>query len=115
MLRKLLFAKELRDRQTETEKLLWFHLRSHKLNGLKFKRQQIIGPFIVDFVCFEYKLIVEADGGQHNTDEVIAKDKKRTMFLEKNGYTVLRFWDNEVFNHLDLVLEKILLHASPSP
>ena len=80
---KLGFARYLRSRQTETEKLLWFNLRNNKLNGIKFKRQQIISSYIVDFVSFEKMLVVELDGGQHNSPNVVIKDKTRTKYLEK--------------------------------
>lgn len=114
-LSKLEFAKSLRERQTETEKLLWFNLRNRKLNGIKFKRQIIIDPYIVDFVSFEKMLIIELDGGQHNSPNVIFKDEKRTTYLKSLGFRVVRYWDNEVFNHLESVLEDILLKASTSP
>lgn len=109
------FARELRQKQTETEKILWYYLRNRRLNGLKFKRQEIIDPYIVDFICYESMLIIELDGGQHNTSEKINYDKTRTTFLEKLGFRVLRYWDNEVFNHLDIVLEDIFAKASTSP
>lgn len=114
-LSKLEFAKTLRQRQTETEKLLWFNLRAKKLNGIKFKRQVVIGPYIVDFVSFEKMLIIELDGGQHNSPNVIFKDEIRTKYLENLGFKVIRYWDNEVFNNLEAVLENILLKASTSP
>ena len=112
---KLGFARYLRTRQTETEKLLWFNLRNKKLNGIKFKRQVVIGKYVVDFVSFEKMLVIELDGGQHNSPNVIIKDKDRTKYLEELGYKVVRYWDNDVFNHLEAVLEDILLKASTSP
>lgn len=114
-LSKLEFARQLRQRQTETEKLLWFNLRNRKLNGIKFKRQQVIGNYIVDFVSFERMLIIELDGGQHNSPNVIIKDKVRTEYLISLGFTVVRYWDNEVFNNLESVLDDILVKASTSP
>lgn len=81
-LSRLEFAKYLRERQTETEKLLWFNLRAKRLNGIKFKRQVLIGPYIVDFVSFERMLVIELDGGQHNSPNVIIKDRVRTKYLE---------------------------------
>lgn len=111
---KLNFAKQLRSEQTEMEKILWFHLRAKRLNGIKFKRQQIIGNYIVDFVSFEKMLIVELDGGQHNDESTIDKDQIRTSYLESVGFTVLRFWNNDVFNHLEIVLELIVKKACPS-
>jgi very-short-patch-repair endonuclease len=114
-LNKLGFARYLRQRQTETEKLLWFNLRNKKLNGIKFKRQSLIGPYIVDFVSFKKMLVIELDEGQHNSPNVIVKDKVRTAYLERLGFKVVRYWDNEVFNQLDAVLEDILEKASTSP
>lgn len=111
-LSKLEFARQLRKRQTETEKLLWFSIRNRKLNGIKFKRQQVIGSYIVDFVSFEKMLIIELDGGQHNSPNVIIKDRIRTEYLIGLGFTVVRYWDNDVFNHLEAVLEDLLTKTS---
>ena len=114
-LSKLEFARYLRSRQTETEKLLWFNLKDRKLNGIKFKRQAAIGKYIIDFVSFDKMLVVELDGGQHNSPNVIIKDQKRTHYLKNLGFKVVRYWDNEVFNHLESVLEDILEKTSTSP
>jgi very-short-patch-repair endonuclease len=73
--------------------------------GHKFRRQQVLGPFIVDFVCLEKKLIVELDGGQHADEKEY--DKKRTDWLERHGFRVLCFWDNQVFSELEAVLKCI--------
>jgi len=105
----------LRQRQTESEKILWFNLRSKKLNGIKFRRQAVISSYIVDFVSFEKMLVIELDGGQHNSPNVIIKDESRTQYLESLGFKVVRYWDNEVFNNLEAILEDILLKASTSP
>ena len=112
---KIGFSRYLRQRQTETEKLLWFNLRNRKLNGIKFKRQAVIGKYVVDFVSFEKMLVIELDGGQHNSPNVIIKDKERTKYLEELGFKVVRYWDNEIFNHLESILEDILEKASTSP
>ena len=109
------FARELRQKQTNTEKILWHYLRGRRFKGLKFKRQEVISPYIVDFICYEAMIIVELDGGQHNTPEKIKYDRARTRFLEKLGFRVLRYWDNEIFNKLDNVLEDIIEKASTSP
>ena len=79
---------------TDTEMLLWRHLRSRNMSGLKFRRQHCIGSFIADFACVEKKLIIEVDGGQHaeNADQ----DADRTAYLNSQGWTVMRFWNNEV-------------------
>jgi very-short-patch-repair endonuclease len=101
-------AKQLRQRQTETEILLWSKLRDRQLLGLKFRRQQCIGNYIVDFACMDKKLLVEIDGGHHNTDETIKKDLDRTMWLKSKGYLVLRFWNNDIMENLDGVVETII-------
>lgn len=116
-MKKVQFARALRKNQTGTERLLWSKLRNRQLEELKFRRQEQIGPYIVDFICFERKLIIELDGGQHNEDVNKAKDTTRTEWLQKEGYQVLRFWDNEVFINLEGVLEKVrlnLLHPHPT-
>ena len=90
---------------TEAEKLLWSKIRRKQLNGVKFCRQKIVGNYIVDFLSFEKKLIIELDGGQH-ADQV-EYDKKRTAFLEQQGFTVIRFWNTEVLLETDSVLEQL--------
>ena len=87
-------AKALRKRLTDTERLLWRHLRAKQLEGLKFRRQEPIGRYIVDFVCHEKRIVIEVDGGQHSTDK--NRDAERDKWLNKQGYKVLRFWNNEV-------------------
>ena len=81
--------------------------------GLKFKRQKPLGRYIVDFVCPERKLVIELDGGQHS--EQTAYDAKRDDWLRSQGYTVLRFWNNEVMQEMEGVLERIRLSLSPGP
>jgi very-short-patch-repair endonuclease len=97
-------AKTLRKNQTEAEKLVWRQLRSKGLSGLKFRRQQPIGDYIVDFVCLEKKLIIEVDGGQHAENE---NDRKRDAWLQSEGFAVLRFWNNDVLGNLEGVMERI--------
>jgi len=111
-------ARELRQNATDCERLLWSHLRAHRLSGFKFKRQQPIGPYIVDFVCFETRCIVEADGGQHAMQEEY--DSRRDAWLKSQGFTVLRFWNNDILQNTDGVLATILTACrehkdSPSP
>jgi very-short-patch-repair endonuclease len=101
-------AKSLRGNQTEAEKLLWYNLRAGRFLNFKFKRQKPIDKYIVDFVCLEQKLIIKLDGGQHA--EQLDADEKRTKFLESQGYRVLRFWNNDVINNLESVLEEIKAH-----
>ena len=108
-------ARDLRSNLTDAERLLWRHLRSRRLADNKFRRQQVIGPYIVDFVCFERKLIVELDGGQHA--ESVAYDHRRTTFLTTAGFRVMRFWNNEVLGNTNSVLESIraACELAPSP
>ena len=101
-------AKTLRKNQTSQELKLWSILRNRKILGYKFKRQYPIGNYIVDFVCKELKLIIELDGGQHNTTEGIIYDKKRTEYLEIVGYKILRFWNTDVDKNIDGVYDKIV-------
>ena len=108
-------AKALRSNQTDAEQRLWYHLRAHRFMGLKFKRQKPMGPYIVDFVCVERGLIIELDGGQHA--EQTAYDQQRDAWLCNQGYTVLRFWNNDVMRELEGVLEAIrsvALSANPT-
>jgi tRNA(adenine34) deaminase len=104
---KVAFAKTLRQTMTEAEEKIWYFLRAGRLDGIKFKRQAPIGPYVVDFVAPLRKVVVELDGGQH-ADEV-AYDEARTAFLSKEGYRVLRFWNNEALLNTEGVLETILL------
>lgn len=99
------YAKHLRRNSTQAEALLWSRLRARQVESTKFRRQQPIESFIVDFVSFEKRIIIELDGGQHAVDK--NKDLERDRFLSENGYTVLRFWNNQVFENLYGVLEVI--------
>lgn len=98
-------ARALRQNMTEAERLLWHRLRAHRLQGQKFRRQHPIGPYIVDFVHFGSRLVIEADGGQHNGS---ASDARRDAWLKGRGFKVLRFWNNDVLVNVDAVLEVIL-------
>jgi len=97
-------AKALRRRMTDAERLLWFRLRDRRLLGCKFRRQWPIGPYVVDFACVEHALAIEIDGSQHLDS---ASDKARDACLRGKGYSVLRFWNNEVLAGLDAVCETI--------
>jgi len=98
--------RNLRRGQTDAEAKLWRHLRTRQLGDYKFRRQHRIGNDIVDLACDEAKLIVEVDGGQHA--ENAAADAARTRALAAKGYTVIRFWNDEVLLHTDRVLAEIL-------
>jgi len=104
------FARKLRREQTDVERKLWFALRSRQFAGFKFRRQQPIGPYIADFVCFEAGLVIELDGDQHGSDDSVAYDERRTLFLQKVGFDVIRFPNREVNNSLDNVLDAIAHH-----
>jgi very-short-patch-repair endonuclease len=106
-------ARRLRHNQTDAERALWFHLRDRRLNGLKFRRQMPLGSYVVDFCCESVRLIVELDGGQHALREL--EDAARTVALEAFGYAVLRFWNNDVLNNIDGVLETIVATANQEP
>jgi very-short-patch-repair endonuclease len=103
-------ARELRRDPTAAEKILWHHLRNRQLNGFKFSRQELIGPYIVDFVCRAKKFVVEIDGVTHETVEELAHDAARTAYLVGQGYRVMRFRNEEIFGDLGPVLEKIVLN-----
>jgi very-short-patch-repair endonuclease len=114
------FARALRKDQTDAEKIMWSRIRNRRMAGRKFRRQQVAGPYIADFVCLEPKLVIELDGGQHL--ERREEDLKRTEYLESLGYMVLRFWNHEVLGDLDAVLEAIRIavavespHPNPLP
>ncbi len=108
------YAKQLRHDQTDVEKELWYHLRNRQIAGAKFRRQQPIGQYIVDFVCQEAKLIIELDGSQHMN---AASDQKRDEYMQGEGYRVLRFWNNEVLQNREGVCEAIYetLTSTPHP
>ena len=101
-------ARQLRKNPTEAEQALWKHLRLCQLGEYKFRRQQPIGQYIVDFVSFEGRVVIELDGGQHS--EQIDYDSKRTVWLEAQGYRVLRFWNNQVIKEVEAV-KAVILHA----
>jgi very-short-patch-repair endonuclease len=104
-------ARDLRKNLTDAERILWQHLRLRQMGEFKFRRQQPIDNYIVDFVCFERRLIVEIDGGHHS--EQSGRDAKRDEWLKKQGFTILRFWNNEVLKEIEAVKEKILSVLDP--
>ena len=103
---RLCHARRMRHSPTDAEMRLWRNLRAERLTGYKFRRQQPIGRYIVDFVCFEERLVIEADGGQHLDAQL--SDAVRTEWLESQGFRVLRFWNDDVLLRTRLVLEVIL-------
>jgi very-short-patch-repair endonuclease len=106
-IRSTTLPKELRQRQTDAEMRLWYFLRDRQIVGFKFRRQHRIGRYVVDMACLEKKLIIEIDGGQHNEMLNQEHDRTRTNWLEKEGYQVIRFWDNDVLSNTEGVLETI--------
>src|SRR5436305_2575553 len=113
---KVRIERRLRGNQTDAERKLWFALRDRRLGGFKFVRQEAIGSFIVDFVCRDKNLIVEVDGGQHSESP---RDLRRDAYLAKEGYRLLRFWNNDVLTNREGVLLTILdalrCRCCPSP
>jgi very-short-patch-repair endonuclease len=100
-------AKELRKSQTEAEKRLWFKLREKQLCGVKIRRQEPIGNYIVDFVSFENKLVIEVDGSPHKKTETKRNDRQKTLWLQSEGFKVLRFWNGDILNNLEGVIKMI--------
>jgi very-short-patch-repair endonuclease len=98
-------ARALRTTLTDAERRLWSILRGRQLRGFKFRRQRPFGPYILDFVCLEHRLVIETDGGQHADN---AQDAIRTAWLEKRGWRVMRFWNNEILQNADGIADTIL-------
>jgi very-short-patch-repair endonuclease len=107
-------GKALRKRPTNAEQLLWKHLRLKQIEGFKFRRQQPVDNYIVDFVCLGKRIVIEVDGGQH--EEQKEEDIVRDKYLRQQGFNVLRFWNNEVLQNINGVLEIIRGNClSPAP
>ena len=104
-------AKAMRRVMTDAELKLWNELRAHRLMGLSFRRQVPIAGYIVDFACSAKKLIVEVDGSQHGEDDNAGKDSARTARLQQDGWTVLRFWNDDVLRDIDNVCQHIVISA----
>ena len=98
-------ARSLRRNMTEAEAVLWSKLRDRQIEGVKFRRQVEIGPFIADFVCLERRLVVEVDGGQHA--DASEKDAARTAVIAEHGFEVVRFWNSEVLGNTSGVIDAI--------
>lgn len=103
----LTFAKSMRHTATDAEQLMWKILRAKHLMNLKFRRQHVIAPYILDFYCHEIGLVIELDGGQHGTDDAIEYDAERTKFLEALDLKAVRYWNHEVLYRTDSVLENL--------
>ena len=110
---KIILARNLRKNSTIQERRLWNLLKNRQFHNLKFKRQQPIGDYIVDFICKEAKIIIEIDGGQHNEPENIEYDKTRTEYLNNLGYKVIRFWNNEIYENIEGVVFQLKEEINP--
>ena len=105
-------ARSLRRNQTSAERTLWKAINARKLEGFRFRRQVILCGFIVDFACYEARLVVEVDGATHTTDAELESDMRRDEKLRANGNSVLRFSNDEVFHNVDGVVETVRLKLS---
>ena len=101
----LKFARKLRREIPDAEQVMWAILRNRRFCGYKFRRQHPVKPYVLDFYCHQVKLAIELDGGQHTEDAARCYDGRRTTFLEKQGIKVLRFWNHEVLEDIEAVLE----------
>ncbi|HEY0148533.1 MAG TPA: DUF559 domain-containing protein [Allosphingosinicella sp.] len=108
-------AQSLRNNATDCERLLWFELRQRRFGAHKFSRQIPVGPFVADFVCRRARLVAELDGGQHSAN--VEADARRTCFLESAGYRVIRFWNHDILENMDGVLQVVgvAFEAGPPP
>ncbi len=97
----------MRHTATDAEHLMWQLLRAKRFMNLKFHRQHVIQPYIVDFYCHEIGLVIELDGGQHGMDDAIEYDAERTKLLEALNLTVVRYWNHDVLDRRDVVLEDL--------
>jgi adenine-specific DNA-methyltransferase len=112
----LYFARHLRRNQTEAEQRLWYFFRARRFDDHKFRRQKPMGPYVVDFCCVKARLIIEIDGGQHA--ERTKADQERTNYLNRQGFRVIRFWNHDVLDRTEYVLQEIwraLQPPSPRP
>jgi adenine-specific DNA-methyltransferase len=101
------FARQLRNQPTEAEKTLWQFLRAEQLNGHKFRRQAALGPYVVDFICFSQKLVIELDGPQHCEKDAEQYDAQRTAWLASRGYRVIRFRNHQLDENIHAVVDEI--------
>lgn len=101
------FAKYMRHTATDAENLMWQILRAKRFMNLKFRRQHVIKPYIVDFYCHKIGLVIELDGSQHGTNDAIEYDAERSKFLEALGLTVVRYWNHDVLGRTEMVLDHL--------
>jgi very-short-patch-repair endonuclease len=108
-----LAARKKRTNATGAEARLWWHLKRHPMLGSHFRRQVALGPYIAAFACMAVKLVIKVDGSQHGEGRNLTRDQQRTDWFAKQGYRVLRFWNNEVFQNSEGVLEAIHIALGP--
>jgi very-short-patch-repair endonuclease len=108
-------ARQLRRFPTEAEAFLWRQLRSRAFHGLKFRRQLSLGKYIVDFVCLEKRLVIDLDGSQHNAEAQRRYDTARDQWLRSQGFRILRYWNNEVFDEWEAIAEAVWKTAQEDP
>ena len=106
-------AKSLRSTMPDAEVILWSFLRKGRQNGLRFRRQHPLGPYITDFACIAARLVIEVDGPSHWTDDGRTYDRQRTAYLEKHGWRVVRICNEDIYRNLDAVLEHIASFTAP--
>lgn len=106
------FAKTMRRNATDAENLMWQLLRAKRFMNLKFRRQHVIAPYIVDFYCHEIGLVIELDGSQHGTDDAIEYDAERTRFLKALDLKLVRYWNDDVLSRTEVVLEDLWWRCS---
>jgi very-short-patch-repair endonuclease len=104
---KTAFARQLRREPSKAETLLWNVLRNRQIDGVKFVRQEPVGPYFADFLCRVKKLVIEIDGATHGTDAELSYDAARASWLEANGYRVIRFGNTNVYEAMDWVVGEI--------
>ena len=106
-------ARNLRKTPTDAERRLWDRLRRNQVDGHRSRRQVPLGSYVVDFLCYSARLIIEVDGGQHAAQT--ERDDERTAWLEEQGFLVLRFWNNDVLSNTDSVVDTIRQHLANAP
>jgi very-short-patch-repair endonuclease len=111
--RRIIRARRLRRDSTDCERILWDRLRRRSLDGIKFRRQHPLGPYVLDFFCEEARVGIELDGGGHDEDEQRLRDARKARHAEERGIRILRFWNTDVLQNVDGVLETILRAVRP--
>jgi very-short-patch-repair endonuclease len=105
-------ARELRQRMTDAEMILWSRLRQLGPVGLRFRRQHPIGPYVADFACVLQRVVIDVDGATHGSDAEVAYDKRREAYLKRRGWRLIRFWNREIYRELDRVMDVVCRFAA---